>query len=244
MLGANGKSAGELSVPQIHKSNGTATSYIVHDVKMSDTLAGLSLKYGVPIEDIRKANNLSKHSGISALFEVRIPQKGSESRYTDRQQTYNDEGGVAKEELNKQSSKGILRDVPSPPSTSKGSPIEFLKRIDKRMNLLKEQRAKGELRDDTHSFSSDMSAFKTTQKSFGLIRPNLMTTSHGRVHAEVKARDEIQAILVGARQSPKISRSANETDSKPPRSELDKSFSTSDTSHENDLTRDLDVFDL
>eukprot|EP00700_Malawimonas_jakobiformis_P001128 EC720494.1.p1 GENE.EC720494.1~~EC720494.1.p1 ORF type:complete len:66 (+),score=10.91 EC720494.1:92-289(+) len=49
-----------------------SAGFISHEVKLTDTLEGISLKYGVPIAEIKKANRLFSNA-IHGLVTLKIP---------------------------------------------------------------------------------------------------------------------------------------------------------------------------
>ncbi|KAE8022982.1 hypothetical protein FH972_008739 [Carpinus fangiana] len=65
-----------ISSPPSARSSGGAVSCIQHPVSKLDTLAGIAIKYGVEVADIKKMNGLVTDRQMFALKSLRIPLPG------------------------------------------------------------------------------------------------------------------------------------------------------------------------
>lgn len=133
----------------------------------------------------------------------------------------------------------------APPAKPK-SRFDFLNKVDHEMARLK---VDAELAKSAQSASVTLS--KDQSDPDGLLCQSLMSTTVGRELAGVQARDKIQSILVGGGRP--RDRGVGDDDDKSIRSDIDASPNSSidlvldsycDETSENDLSRDLDVYDL
>jgi len=76
-------SAGSSMYPSLYDSDSRfvksgTEEYIKHNVIMTDTLSGLSIKYNVLVEEIKSINKLTKDEDVWTRFELLIPFKGQD----------------------------------------------------------------------------------------------------------------------------------------------------------------------
>ncbi|KAG7554565.1 LysM domain [Arabidopsis suecica] len=64
------------SSPPFHGSNSPDRGYIEHRISKFDTLAGIAIKYGVEVADVKKMNNLVTDLQMFALKSLQIPLPG------------------------------------------------------------------------------------------------------------------------------------------------------------------------
>lgn len=58
-------------------------TFIKHNVSMTDTLSGLSIRYNVQVDEIKSANKLTKDEDIWTRFQILIPFRGQEVKDLD-----------------------------------------------------------------------------------------------------------------------------------------------------------------
>lgn len=222
------------------KGKGKA-KFITHPVQMSDSFMGLSIKYDVTVAEIRKANNLSTFSSLNSLFEVKIPVNASNKALRTKTRAEAEAPGCGEASIDGDGAAAAVQ-APAKPK----SRFDFLNKVDHQMARLK---VDAELAKSAQSASVTLS--KDQSDPDGLLCQSLMSTTGGRELAGVQARDKIQSILVGGGRP--RDRGVGDDDVQSIRSDVDASpnssidlvlDSYSDETSENDLSRDLDVYDL
>lgn len=221
------------------KGKGKA-KFITHEVQMSDSFVGISIKYDVTVAEIRKANNLSTFSSLNSLFEINIPVNASNKALRTKTRAEAEAPGCAEPSADGDGAAAAV-DVPAKPR----SRFDFLNKVDHQMAQLK---VDADFARSAQSTSVTLS--KDQSDPDGLLCTNLMSTTVGRELAGGRARDKIQAILVGGRSR---DRGVGDDDVQSIRSDTDASPNSTidlvldsygDEASENDLSRDLDVYDL
>lgn len=234
-----GRLAGESS----SKGKGKAKAkFITHPVQMSDSFMGLSIKYDVTVAEIRKANNLSTFSNLNSLFEVKIPVNISNKALRTKPRAESEAPGCGGASIDGDGAAAAV-EAPAKPK----SRFDFLNKVDHEMARLK---VDSELVKSAQSASVTLSKDQSDPDGL-LLCQSLMSTTVGRERAGVQARDKIQSILVGGGRP--RDRGVVDDDDKSIRSDIDASPNSSidlvldsycDETSENDLSRDLDVYDL
>lgn len=197
--------------------------FIIHMVSASDTWQSLEIKYGVPVDEIRAANKVSRFSSIKSLFDVKIP-------------VAKDNKSLKK--MARNSLEQVQQDNEEERPRSK-SCNDFFSKIDSQMAKLKV------------SAEAVVASTEALDKLDGgerstLLNQSLMTTKHGALMAENRAQDRIEAILTGAKpkQMPVV-KDEDVTSNKSEATSVNVSLdSSTENDQENDLFRDLDLYNL
>ncbi|XP_062321476.1 lysM and putative peptidoglycan-binding domain-containing protein 1 [Osmerus eperlanus] len=156
---------------------------IEHLVQPGETLQGLSLKYGVSMEDIKRANRLYTNDSIFLKTSLSIPVFLAPDSYNEQ--------GLAEENLNQakdticnsdQHWKPVRNSIKEDCLEEELSPMDFLKRMDSRINQSKQAAVKKCLEGEKR-FASLEAACASRAPDRRLTRSR-SATSASRIHQQ------------------------------------------------------------
>ncbi|XP_062061903.1 lysM and putative peptidoglycan-binding domain-containing protein 2 isoform X1 [Lepus europaeus] len=142
---------------------------VEHRVRAGDTLQGIALKYGVTMEQIKRANNLftndciflKKTLSIPIISEKPLAFNGLNSIDSPENETV--DSSFAQEELPVRAGEDLPPPSPQEPDVQPGQPEEvtardFLQRLDQQIKLSTQaaQKLKGESRDEESPYATSL----------------------------------------------------------------------------------------
>eukprot|EP00040_Diaphanoeca_grandis_P010757 m.55116 g.55116 ORF g.55116 m.55116 type:complete len:301 (+) comp22024_c0_seq2:455-1357(+) len=243
--------AGDAKKPRKGKEGKATSSFILHQVSMSDTFMGLAIRYEISADEIRKANGLMSGTQLCSLFEIKIPvhakngddeaaasvKSKSESTKLKKKKVQNTATSVEDwlaEQVNDREEED--RKPPAPnPNDMNPKCKSFFDKFDSKMSELKTTLGKT-MRSPTKNQSQASGVYNNNNVEPQLLNGALMSTTKGREIAEDRALSQIERIL--CLDDDEIT-SMREDYYVPPKKRTEE-----EADNENDLNRDVDVYAL